>query len=82
MTRKQCSMEFKDEALALAERFGVPASARGLGLQESQLYSRRVKARAESTVDRIILGKVARSRVLELDQFNIASEMAEIYRRL
>jgi transposase len=46
-TRKQYSREFKGEALALAERLGVPAAARELGLHESQLYGWRVKARAE-----------------------------------
>jgi transposase len=46
-TRKQYSKEFKDEALALAERLGVPGAAKELGLHESQLYGWRVKARAE-----------------------------------
>ena len=46
-TRKQYSKEFKDEALALAERLGVPAAAKELGLHESQLYGWRVKARAD-----------------------------------
>jgi transposase len=45
--RKQYSKEFKDEALALAERVGVSAAARELGLHESQLYGWRLKARAE-----------------------------------
>ena len=45
--RKRHSQEFKDEALALAERLGVPAAAKELGLHESQLYGRRVKFRAE-----------------------------------
>ncbi len=46
-TRKRYSKEFKDEALALAERLGVPAAAKELGLHESQLYGWRVKARAD-----------------------------------
>ena len=45
--RKRYSKEFKDEALALAERLGVPAAAKELGLHESQLYGWRVKARAD-----------------------------------
>ena len=45
--RKRYSQEFKEEALALAERLGVPAAARELSLHESQLYGWRVKARAE-----------------------------------
>jgi len=35
--RKRYSKEFKDETLALAERLGVPAAAKELGLHESQL---------------------------------------------
>ena len=35
------------EALALAERLGVPAAAKQLGLHASQLYGWREKARAE-----------------------------------
>ena len=46
-TRKQYSNEFKGEALALAERLGVPTAAKELGLHESQLYGWRVKYRAE-----------------------------------
>ena len=46
-TRKRYSKEFRDEALTLAERLGVPAAAKELGLHESQLYGWRVKARAE-----------------------------------
>ena len=45
--RKRYSKEFKDEALALTERLGVPAAAKELGLHESQLYGWRVKSRAE-----------------------------------
>jgi len=45
--RKRYSKEFKDEALALAEKLGVPAAAKELGLHESQLYGWRVKSRAE-----------------------------------
>jgi transposase len=47
VTRKRYSKDFKDEALALAERLGVPAAAKELGLHESQLYGWRVKSRAE-----------------------------------
>ena len=47
VTWKRYSKDFKDEALALAERLGVPAAAKELGLHESQLYGWRVKSRAE-----------------------------------
>jgi transposase len=46
-TRKQYSKEFKHEALALAEKLGVPGAAKELGLHESQLYGWRLKFRAE-----------------------------------
>ena len=37
VTRKGYSPEYKQEALALAERVGVRGAAEQLGLQESQL---------------------------------------------
>ena len=39
--RKTYSTEFKIEALALAERFGVSTAAKQLGIYESQLYGWR-----------------------------------------
>jgi transposase len=45
-TRKQHSPEFREEALALAEKIGVSKAAKDLGLHESQLYGWRAKARA------------------------------------
>jgi len=44
-SRKRHSQEYKSEALALAERVGVPVAAKQLGLHESQLYSWRMKNR-------------------------------------
>lgn len=44
-SRKRHSPQYKTEALALAERVGVPAAAKQLGIHESQLYSWRVKNR-------------------------------------
>lgn len=41
--RKQYSPTFRDEALKLAQRIGVAAAARELGLYESQLYTWRSK---------------------------------------
>jgi len=43
--RQRHSQQYKTESLALAEKIGVPAAARQLGLHESQLYSWRSKAR-------------------------------------
>ena len=45
-SRKQYPAEFRSEALALAEKVGVPTAAKELGLHESQLYGWRTKARA------------------------------------
>jgi transposase len=44
---RQHSPEFRGEALALAERIGIPKAAKELGLHDSQLYSWRSKARAK-----------------------------------
>ena len=44
-SRKRHSQQYKTEALALAERVGVTSAAKQLGLNESQLYSWRVKNR-------------------------------------
>ncbi|NIV49582.1 MAG: transposase, partial [Gammaproteobacteria bacterium] len=44
VSRKRYSAEYKAEALALAERIGVSAAARELGLHDSQLYAWRTKA--------------------------------------
>ena len=43
--RKKYSPQFKDQALARAEREGVPQVAKDLGIAESQLYSWRAKLR-------------------------------------
>jgi transposase len=44
-SRKRYSQQYKSEALALADRVGVSAASKQLGLNESQLYSWRVKNR-------------------------------------
>jgi transposase len=46
-SRKQYPQEFKDEALALAQKIGVPKAAKELGLHDSQLYGWRAKARTQ-----------------------------------
>lgn len=45
--RKRYGAEYKSEALALATRVGVTATAEQLGLHESQLYDWRGNARRE-----------------------------------
>ena len=42
--RKRYSAEYKSEALGLADKIGVSATARELGLHDSQLYGWRSKA--------------------------------------
>jgi transposase len=44
-SRKRYSQDYRNEALALAERIGVAGAAKELGLHESQLYGWRAKAR-------------------------------------
>ena len=46
-SRRQHSPEFRKEALALADKTGIPKAARELGLHDSQLYGWRAKARAK-----------------------------------
>lgn len=45
--RKQYSPEFKKQALERAQKDGVAAAARDLGLKEGQLYAWRQKQRLE-----------------------------------
>jgi transposase len=47
-TRRQHSPEFRAEALALADKVGVPTAAAELGLHESQIYGWRSKARTKA----------------------------------
>ena len=58
-SRKRHSQQYKTEALALAERVGVSSAAKQLGLNESQLYSWRVKKRLNqersAVEDRLVL---------------------------
>lgn len=44
------SVEYKTEALKLAERIGVPEAARQLGLHESQLYQWRNQQQHQQSV--------------------------------
>ncbi len=52
-TRNTYPPEFRSEALALAEKMGVPTAATELGLHESQLYGWRTKARARQSQSEI-----------------------------
>ena len=46
--RRRHSQQFKDEALALAERVGVSVAARQLGLNENMLYTWRSSKQAKT----------------------------------
>ena len=62
-SRQRYSQQYKDESLALAEKLGVAAAARQLGLHESQLYNWRSKARLsqdKSAVEERLLVENAR----------------------
>jgi len=48
VTRRRYSVEYKTEALGLAEQVGVAGAAKQLGLHESQLYAWRKKARFDA----------------------------------
>ena len=45
LIRKQYTAEFKDQAVARAEKDGVRRAAKDLGLREAQIYSWRAKKR-------------------------------------
>ena len=47
--RNKYPPEFRQEALVLAEKVGVPAAASELGLSKSQLYKWRSQARAQQS---------------------------------
>ena len=48
--RARYSAEYRAEALLLAERVGVAAAARELGLHSTQIYQWRAKALQEQSV--------------------------------
>lgn len=48
--RNRYSQSYKDEASALADRIGISASARELGVQPSQLYQWRAKSQQKQSV--------------------------------
>ena len=62
-TRRKLSPEFRAEALALAEKIGIPKAAKELGLHDSQLYGWRSKARAtrdQSNLEQSQAAEIAR----------------------
>lgn len=69
-TRQRYSQQYKTESLALAEKVGVAAAARQLGLHESQLYSWRSKARLSQD-------KSAAEEQLLLENARLKRQLAE-----
>ena len=64
-TRRKHSPEFRAEALALAEKIGIPKAAKELGLHDSQLYGWRSKARTkrdQSDLEQSLAAENARLR--------------------
>jgi len=83
-SRNRYSSEFKQQALARAEKDGVAVAARDLGLQESQIYAWRTKARADSQTSeeqRLLQSEHARLRreVARLEEENAFLKKAAAY---
>jgi len=64
-TRNRYSDEYKSEALALAARMGVASAAKQLGLNESQLYAWRGKARTRRDAGRVGTAAERRERAAQ-----------------
>ncbi len=63
VTRRRHSPEFRNEALALADKLGVAKAASELGLHSSQLYGWRSKAKAgreQSDIEQQQAAEIAR----------------------
>lgn len=69
-SRKRYSQQYKSEALALADRVGVSAASKQLGLNESQLYSWRVKNRLNQE-------RSAVEELLALENARLKRQLAE-----
>jgi len=75
-TRRQHSQEFREEALALGERVGIPKAAQELGLHESQLYGWRSKARANRDQSELEQSLAAENARLKRQLAEQAEELA------
>lgn len=75
-SRRTHSPEYRQEALALAEKIGVAQAAKQLGLYDSQLYAWRSKARTQknqSDIEQSLAAENARLKRLLAEQ---AEELA------
>lgn len=68
--RARYSAEYRAEALLLAERVGVAAAARELGLHSTQIYQWRAKALQEQSVSE-------RERALREENARLKRQLAE-----
>lgn len=83
-TRNQYSPEFKKQTLARAEKDGIAAVARDLGLPESQLYTWRQKQRLEGLTteeQKLQQGELARLKrdLARLEEENAFLKKAAAY---
>ena len=69
-TRVRRSPEYREEALRLAEKVGIPTAARQLGLHESQLYGWRSKSKQQQSVS-------AHEQRLEAENARLKRQLAE-----
>lgn len=84
--RKQHTLEFRNEALKLAERIGVTTAARELSLYESQLYAWRSKlknAHSSSEREQEMAVEIARSGwyACRLSKARVSSVASSVMRR-
>lgn len=82
--RKQYSAEFKQQAVVRAVKDGVPAAARDLGLQPSQIYAWRAKAQQhgqDQEAQRLQQSETARLKreVARLEEENAFLKKAAAY---
>ncbi len=70
-SRTRYSTEFKQQALARAGQDSVAVAAKDLGLQESQIYAWRTKARLEGQTSE-------EQRLLQSEQARLKREVARL----
>ena len=74
--RARYSEEYKQEAVALSDKLGVPAAARDLGLHSSQLYGWRRQQRHRADERRVEQAQAAEIARLKRQLADQAEELA------
>lgn len=69
-TRKRYTDEYKAEALRLAEKVGIPAAAKQLGIQDSQIYDWRSRSKRQQSAS-------AHEQRLEAENARLKRQLAE-----